>query len=70
MTDYHVGCSPLTNNIYAGKLTRNKTWSSKSDVTGAAVGAVCEHVVAAGGTVQVSSRGVPVYEITVREIKP
>lgn len=67
----HVGTSPLTNRIYAGRLTKDgKTWGAgKTDVTGAACGAVVEHVMARGGTVVVTANGEPAFEITVRELK-
>lgn len=69
MTNYHVDCSPITNRIYAGRLDKTgQYWSSKSDVTGAACGAVAEHVIANGGSVVVSSKGVPKYEITVADL--
>jgi hypothetical protein len=46
----HVGTSPLTNRIYAGHVLKDgATWgANKQDVTGAACGAVCEHVLATG----------------------
>lgn len=69
MTNYHVGTSPITNTIFAGRLDKTgQCWASKSDVTGAACGAVAEHVIANGGSVVVSSKGVPKYEITVADL--
>lgn len=66
----HVGTSPLTNKIYAGRLSKDgKSWGAgKVDVTGAACGAVVEHVMARGGSVVVSRNGEPAFEITVRAI--
>ena len=51
MRKLHVGTSPLTNRIYAGHVLKDgATWGEgKQDVTGAACGAVCEHVLANGG---------------------
>lgn len=42
----HVGCSPITGTIYAGTVLKDgRTWgANKTDVTGTAIGAVCEHV--------------------------
>lgn len=69
MTNYHVGCGPLTNRIYAGRVDkRGRTWASKSDVTGAACGAVIEHVLANKEPVTVSVNGVPKYRIIVEEL--
>lgn len=66
----HIATSPLTNRIYTGKVLKDgMTWGvGKTDVTGAACGAVAEHVLANGEPVIVSNKGVPVYEITVRKL--
>jgi len=70
MRQLHIGNSLLTNRIYAGHVLKDGiTWGEgKQDVTGAACGAVIEHVMARGGTVRVTVNGAPKYEITVREI--
>jgi len=70
MRKLHVGTSPLTNRIYAGHVLKDgATWGEgKQDVTGAACGAVCEHVLANGDPVMVTCNGKPKYEITVREL--
>ena len=40
MSDFKVGCSPLTSKIFAGKVLKNGTWGNvKHDVTDTAVGA-------------------------------
>ena len=66
----HVAVSPLTNRIYAGTVLKDGcTWgANKTDVTGAACGAVAEHVLAAGAPVVVSCNGTPKFEITVRQL--
>ena len=66
----HVGVSPLTNRIYAGHVLKDgMTWASnKQDVTGAACGAVCEHVLANGAPVVVLCNGYPAFRITVERI--
>lgn len=66
----HVGVSPLTNRIYAGHVLKDgMTWAAnKQDVTGAACGAVCEHVLANGEQVVVSCNGAPAFRITVERI--
>lgn len=67
----HIGTSPLTNRIFAGSVLKDgMTWgANKQDVTGAACGAVCEHVIANGEPVIVTANGEPRYRITV-EILP
>jgi len=66
----HVGTSPLTNRIYAGNVLKDgMTWAAnKQDVTGAACGAVCEHVIANGEPVVVMCNGKPAFRITVDRI--
>lgn len=63
----HIATSPLTNNIYAGTLTKGNRWgSNKSDLTVQALVAVAEHVLKLGEPCVIStSEGVPVYEISV-----
>lgn len=70
MKPLHVGTSPLTNRIFAGHVLKDGwTWgANKQDVTGAACGAVCQHVIANGEPVIVTCNGYPKYEITVKEI--
>ena len=70
MPKLHVGTSPLTNRIYAGRVLKdNRTWAEgKRDVTGAACGAVAEHVIANKEPVIVNFNGKPKYEISVREL--
>lgn len=44
MTEYHVSTSPLTGEIYAGRITATAdAWAAKSPVTQEAVIAVAEH---------------------------
>lgn len=69
MTNYHVACSPITHRIYAGRVDKSgQNWASKSDVTGAACGAVIEHVLANGEPVTVSVNGTPKYRIIVEDL--
>lgn len=67
MRKLHVGTSPLTNRIYAGHVLKDgATWGEgKQDVTGAACGAVCEHVLANGEPVMVTCNGKPKISDTV-----
>lgn len=70
MKKLHVATSPLTNRIYAGTVLKDgQTWgANKEDVTGAACGAVAEHVLRNGESVTVTCNGVPKFEITVRDL--
>lgn len=70
MKQIHVGTSPLTNRIYCGNVLKNgREWgSNKTDVTGAALGAVAEHVIRNGEPVVVTCNGVPRFRITVEEV--
>lgn len=69
MANYHVGTSPITNTIFAGRLDKTgQCWTSKSDVTGPACGAVAEHVIANGGSLIVRSKGVPKFRIVVTDL--
>lgn len=70
MKNLHVGTSPLTNRIFAGTVLKDgRTWgANKCDVTGAACGAVAEHVLANKEPVIVTCNGKPKYEIRVIEL--
>lgn len=70
MKPIHIDTSPLTNRIFAGHVLKNgRTWAAnKQDVTGAACGAVAEHILANGGNATVACNGKPKFEITVREL--
>lgn len=66
----HIATSPLTNTIFAGTVAKDGcSWSRKVDVTGAACGAVAEHVMAHGNPVVVTCNGKPAFEITVRDLR-
>ncbi len=45
MSDFRLGCSPLTSRIYAGRVLKNGTWgANKKDVTDSAVSAVAQQL--------------------------
>lgn len=71
MKPLHIGTSPITNRIFAGTVLKDgRTWGAgKQDVTGAACGAVAEHVLANGEPVVVTCNGKPKFRITVEELK-
>lgn len=65
----HIACGPITGTIYAGTVDKTgQCWSSKQDVTNAAIGAVCEHAMLRGGDLMVTLNGKPKYKVTVEEI--
>ena len=68
----HVGCSPLTGTIFAGKILKDgRTWAvGKEDVTIEALVAVAQHIIKFGASVEISradGSGVE-YRITVERI--
>lgn len=69
-----VGCSPLTGNIYAGRLcVDGRTWrDGKQDVTIEALLAVAQHVENFGRPVTLydTTGGGPSYEISVKRVEP
>jgi hypothetical protein len=45
MSEFKIGCSPLTSRLFAGKVLKNGTWGQqRHDVTDTAVGAVAQHL--------------------------
>jgi len=72
MQKLHVGCSPLTGTIFAGKILKDgRTWATgKEDVTIEALVAVSQHVVHFGRPVEISKAdgtGIE-YKITVEKV--
>ena len=67
----HIGCSPLTNTIYAGTVLKDgRTWgANKQDVTLEALEAVANHVVRFGAPVEISeATGKVLYRVTVEKM--
>jgi len=68
MTNFKVGCSPLTSRIYAGTVLKNGTWGNiKHDVTETAVSAVASHLLQLNEKVQFEYKGKK-YELKVSEV--
>lgn len=68
MSDFKVGCSPLTSKIYAGKVLKNGTWAkNKHDVTDTAVGAVAQHLLQLNQKLEFTYNG-NVYELKVEKV--
>ncbi len=58
MSDFKVGCSPLTSRLFAGKVLKNGMWGqTKHDVTDSAVGAVTQHLLQLDKKVQFTYKG-------------
>jgi hypothetical protein len=69
---YNVATSPLSNRIFTGRLIKSgRMWAAgKTDVTVSALVAVAEHVIKFGEPVILSeASGVPIYKITVEDLK-
>ena len=68
MSDFKVGCSPLSSRIFAGKVLKNGTWGNvKHDVTDTAVCAVAQHLLQLDEKLQFKYRG-KAYELKVVEV--
>jgi len=72
MKKLHIGCSPLTGTIFAGKILKDgRTWATgKEDVTIEALLSVAQHVINFGQPVEISKAdgtGVE-YRITVEKL--
>ena len=67
----HVGCSPLTGTIYAGKVLKDgQTWASdRQDVSIEALVAVAQHGVHFGKPIEIISNGKLEYRITVEKFE-
>ena len=66
-----IGCSPLSNNIYAGYVLKDgMTWSdtNKTDVTHEAIGAVCEHAERFGQPIVVYRNHAATYRLTIERL--
>ena len=68
MSDFKVGCSPLTSRLFAGKVLKNGTWGqTKYDVTDTAVGAVAQHLLQLEEKMQFNYKG-ELYELKVEKV--
>lgn len=68
MSEFKVGCSPLTDTIYAGRVTLAGLWSGKKhDVTDSAVDAVAQYLLQIDSSVSFDYRGKR-YKMSVMEI--
>ena len=68
MSEFKVGCSPLTSRIYAGKVLKSGTWEvNKKDVTDSAVGAVAQYLLQTDQRLEFTYLGEQ-YELKVEKI--
>jgi len=70
MNDFKIGCSPLTSEIFAGKVLKNGMWgATKHNVTDTAVGAVAQHLMQKDEIMVFDHKGKK-YALQVVEFKP
>ena len=68
MAKYHVGIGIITNTIYAGTLTKDKSlWKKRSDVTEEAIEAVARYFINTETAMSFSYNGKR-YRISVEEV--
>jgi hypothetical protein len=68
MSEFKVGCSPLTSEIYAGNVSKTGLWGKKHVVTDTAVGAVAQHLLQKDEQLQFEYQGKK-YALRVVELK-
>lgn len=69
MSEFKVGCSPLSSKIYAGTVLKNGMWGKvKHDVTDTAVSAVAEHLLKMNELLEFKYAG-KTYQLKVTEVK-
>jgi len=67
MSEFKVGCSPLTSEIYAGSVSKTGLWGKKHNVTDTAVSAVAQHLLQKDEEMEFQYRGKK-YALRVVEI--
>jgi len=66
---FKIGCSPLTNTIYAGSVLKNGTWGSiKHDVTDTAPNAVAQYLIEDDCSIVFSHNNGKRYKLQVVEL--
>jgi len=69
MSEFKIGCSPLTSEIFAGNVLKNGMWGAKKhNVTQTAVGAVAQHLLQLDEKMQFTYKGEQ-YELKVVKIE-
>jgi len=68
MSDFKVGCSPLTSRLYAGKVLKNGMWGqTKHDVTTSAPSAVAQYLLQKGENIRFNYRGEQ-YDLKIEKV--
>ena len=69
MTEFKIGCSPLTSTIYAGSILKNGTWGkNKRDVTDTATSAVAQHLMQLDESIEFDHKNGKKYRLQVVEV--
>ncbi|MFA5727465.1 MAG: hypothetical protein WC886_07490 [Saccharofermentanaceae bacterium] len=68
MAKFKVGCSPITSEIYAGRVTENGMWCQKHNVTDTAPSAVAQHLLQLDQCIEFDCKGKK-YKLQVVEVK-
>ncbi len=69
MSEFKVGCSPITSEIFAGNVLKNGMWGAKKhNVTETAVGAVAQHLLQKEEEMQFGYKGKR-YAMRIVELK-
>lgn len=68
----HIATSPCQTKIYAGHLQKgSRTWAAnRQDVTGEALVAAADFLLARGGSTLLGRNGQPEWKLTIEQIKP
>ncbi len=72
MRQLHIATSPCQTKIYAGHIMKNsRTWAgNRQEVTGEALVAVADFILARGGSTLLAVDGQPRYKLTLEELPP
>jgi hypothetical protein len=69
MSEFKIGCSPITSGIFAGIVLKSGMWAAKKhNVTETAVGAVAQHLMQKDEEMQFNFEGKK-YALRVVELK-
>ena len=68
MSNYKVGCSPITSDIYVGAVSKTGLWGKKHNVTDTAVSAVAQNLLQTNEEFRFEYRGKK-YALRVVELK-
>lgn len=70
MTEFKIGCSPLTSKIYAGRVKENNEWCNpKHDVTDTAPAAVAQFLLQTDQKIVFTYKNGKKYKLQMVELK-